>query len=51
MAADEVEDPVVFPFDSMETFRSMVSAADTIEHVVGLDTAFKRLKSAEAEFR
>ncbi|OLP84691.1 hypothetical protein AK812_SmicGene34409 [Symbiodinium microadriaticum] len=42
-AADEAPDPGL---DSMESFRSMVSAADTIEHV---DSAFKRLKSAEAE--
>ena len=27
----------------------MVSAADTIEHVAGLDAAFRRLKNAEAD--
>ncbi|CAE7516200.1 unnamed protein product, partial [Symbiodinium sp. CCMP2592] len=32
-----------------QSFRSMVEGAETIEHVIGLDEAYKRLKNNQAE--
>ncbi|CAE7834083.1 unnamed protein product [Symbiodinium sp. CCMP2592] len=35
--------------DTWQSFQSMVEGAETIEHVIGLDEAYKRLKNNQAE--
>jgi len=49
-AAEEApEDPGAS--DSVASFRSMIESADTIEHVVGLDVAFAKLRNTERELQ